>query len=274
MPATRWATIRPVKAASERATELGRYQLDFYDGFDAAQLDARRWIPHYLPQWSSQAASRPRYGISNGRLILRIDPDQRPWCPEFNGPVRVSSLQTGLFAGPLGSPIGQHRFSQRCVVREEQAETRLYTPRFGSIEMRARCEISPGNVAALWMIGFEDAPERSAEICIFELKGENVQPKRSVIGYGLHPFGDPAIRDAFFEDDFDLDVRVFNTYAVEWMADQTRFFVNHRLVRVIGQSPQYEMQLMLNLYELNGADADEMRFEVDYVAGYRPLGAV
>ena len=38
-----------------------------------------------------------------GGLRLLIEADQEPWCPEFDGEVRVSSLQTGVFAGPVGS---------------------------------------------------------------------------------------------------------------------------------------------------------------------------
>ena len=253
-----------------KITDLGQYRLDFHDDFASDRLDTHRWIPHYLPQWSNRAAAQACYTISGGSLTLRIDPEQQPWCPDLNGPVRVSSLQTGLYAGTRGSSLGQHRFAAACRVCEEQPETRLYTPRFGYIELRARCEISSNNVAAFWMIGFEDLPEKSAEICIFELKGSNIQPERAVIGYGVHPFGDPTIHDEFYEDEFELDVRQFNTYAVEWTPDQTRFYVNDQRIRTIHQSPQYEMQLMLNIYDLHNFNAAEMRFIVDSVAGYRP----
>ena len=66
-----------------------------------------------------------------------IEDDQPPWCPEFDGGTRVSSLQTGVFAGPLGSGVGQHRFTPDAVVREEQVERRLYTPQYGFFELRA-----------------------------------------------------------------------------------------------------------------------------------------
>jgi hypothetical protein len=66
-----------------------------------------------------------------------------PWCPEFDGEVRVSSLQTGVFSGPRGSAIGQHRFSPDAVVREEQEERRLYTPLYGIVETRLRAIDDP-----------------------------------------------------------------------------------------------------------------------------------
>jgi len=258
-----------MKVPAQRTVEGRLYELEFYDGFEPAVLDTKKWIPFYLPQWSSRARAAPRYELSGQALVLKVDPDQLPWCPELNGSVRVSSLQTGLFAGPVGSAQGQHRFSKDCVVREAQRELKTYLPQYGYFELRARCEISANNVAALWMIGFEDEPERSAEICLFELKGGNVGEGRAKIGYGLHPFGDPQIVDDFHEDEFELDVSRFNTYAAQWTEERVSFFINGRLILTSEQSPAYPMQLMLNLYDLENRDAEAMRFIVDYVAGYR-----
>src|ERR687887_137035 len=63
------------------------YVLDFADDFDGERLDERRWLPYYLPQWSSRQAAAARYRLGDGRLRLRIDADQPPWCPEFDGDV-------------------------------------------------------------------------------------------------------------------------------------------------------------------------------------------
>lgn len=254
--------------SSIKQTTFGTYSLDFYDDFVADQLDLTKWIPYYLPQWSNRIAAMPCYSIHDSRLILQIEQHQQPWCPEFNGDVRVSSLQTGLFAGALGSAVGQHRFAPACVVREVQPTTKLYTPMFGYIEMRAKCSIAPNNVAALWMIGFEEQPDQSAEICIFELKGTNVGPNSAIIGYGVHPFGDPTIHDEFYEDEFAINIHDFNVYAAEWTPIAIHFYVNHRLIRTIQQSPEYAMQLMLNIYDLENRNAKPMEFHVDYVAGY------
>ena len=56
--------------------------------------------------------------------------------PPLDGDVRMSSLQTGVFAGPLGSTLGQRRFNPDATVREEQRNVRLYTPRYGRIASR------------------------------------------------------------------------------------------------------------------------------------------
>jgi hypothetical protein len=93
--------------------------------------------------------SAARYEVGGGFLRLLIEEDQEPWCPELDGEIRVSSLQTGLFAGPVGSTIGQHRFHPEAVVREAQESRRLYTPPYGRIELRARATDDPRSMVAL-----------------------------------------------------------------------------------------------------------------------------
>jgi hypothetical protein len=251
------------------------YELEFEDHFDAGTLDLRRWVPHYLPQWSSRARSAARYSIGDSCLRLRIEAEQKPWCPEFDGNVRVSSFQTGAFAGPLGSAVGQHRFTREAVVREEQSNVRLYTPQYGFFELRAKAVDDPLSMVALWMIGYEDEPERSAEICICEIFGRDVTPTAAHVGMGVHPFGDPDIVDDFSAELLPIDAREFHVYAADWAPDHVEFFVDAESVKVIEQSPAYPMQLMLNIYEFPAEDGAGERgdeypkeFVVDYVRGY------
>jgi hypothetical protein len=240
-------------------------------------LDGARWLPYYLPQWSSRAASAARYQVGGGVLRLVIEEDQQPWCPEFDGEVRVSSLQTGVFAGPVGSAVGQQRFRPGLVVREAQRDARLYTPQYGLFELRAKATDDPRCMVALWMIGYEDAPDRSAEICICEIFGRGVTPGRAGVGMGLHPFGDPAIRDEFSVEDVAIDVRDFHVYAAEWTPERVAFFVDDQPVKTVEQSPGYPMQFMLGIYEFpeDGPSAESAhpypkQFVVDYFRGYRP----
>jgi hypothetical protein len=250
-------------------------RLVFSDDFDAPELDPNRWLAHYLPHWSTIDRTRPRYSIADGCLILRIDPDQPAWCPEFNGGVKVSNLQTGQFSGPVGSRIGQHRFSADLVVREEHPRQQLFMMHRGRIELRAKAAIGPANVAALWLIGFEDQPERSGELCLVEIKGWELDAKTALIGYGIKPWQDPSLRPDFHEDRLDLDVGEFHTYTLDWSASGVDFFVDGRLLRHLAQSPDYPMQLMLDLYELPGMATQERdsvaSFTVDYVR-VRELG--
>ena len=252
------------------------YVLDFSDEFAKNTLDKSKWSPYYLPQWSSKEKTATNYVINKGHLILKIDEDQQPWSKEFNGEVKVSSLQTGVFSGELGSTIGQHRFTDKCLVREPQKTQKLYTPQYGYFEIRAKALSYKNNVCAFWMIGFEDEPNKSGEICIMEIKGWNVEERRAINGYGIRSFADTALENEFFEDEFEIDAIAFNIYAAEWFPDRIEFYINNRKVKTIQQSPTYEMQFMLNIYEV---PTDEelldnsypKLFEIDYVRAYKPI---
>jgi hypothetical protein len=257
--------------------EKQNYILEFNDEFQKPILDTKKWVPYYLPQWSSKEQSKPNYHLGNGNLVLKITEDQEAWCPEFNGDVKCSSIQTGIFSGKLGSKEGQHRFNPLCVVREEQTNIQTYTPQYGFFEIRAKAVDTESNVVALWMIGYEDEPDKSAEICIFEIKGENVNKKSAIIGYGIHPFGDTTIKDEFHEDRFAIDVTKYHVYAVEWTPTYVDFYIDNIKVRTIHQSPNYPMQLMLNIYELPlekeriGKDKKYPKeFTIDYIRVYQP----
>lgn len=258
------------------------YTLERHDEFDAPVLDETLWLPYYLPHWSSRAATAPRYAIEDGALMLQIERDQPPWCPEFDGQVRASSIQTGHFSGPLGGSAGQLRFSDQLVVREVQRNVRLYTPQYGYFEMRAKGPSASATHAALWMIGYEDTPERSGEICVCELLGAYAGETASRVKLGVHPWRDPALTDEFFTHDVDFDIRQFHLYAVEWTPERVDFYLDNIKVRTVNQSPRYPMQFMLSMYELpfegawNGAyDPSEpypRRFTVDYFRAYQPVG--
>ncbi len=227
------------------------YRLEFADDFRGAELDRSKWLPHYLPQWSSRAASAARYRLTPEGLELTIAPEQRPWCPEFDGAVRVSSLQTGVRSGLLGFPDGQHRFNPQVRVREIQAEQRLYVPLHGRFELRARLSLGPGQLGALWAVGFEDRPERSGEITIMEIFGDTIDADGAVLGYGIKQVNDPALTTEFHQDRLAFDPAQFHLYAAEWSPAGVDFFLDGRRLRRSAQSPAYPMQFMLNVYELS-----------------------
>jgi hypothetical protein len=252
-----------------------RHQLEFEDTFEGRELARDRWLPYHLPHWSSRERSAARYEVAGGTLRLAIHADQQPWCPELDGNTRVSSLQTGAFSGPLGSAIGQHRFNPNALVREAQPNVRLYTPQYARIELRAKASDDPDSMVALWMIGYEDEPERSAEICICEIFGRDVSPDQAGVGVGVHPFGDPTIVDDFSKETIPIDVRDFHVYAAEWTQKEVAFSVDGEVIKTVDQSPAYPMQLMLGIYEFPATSGDDStmpypkEFVVDYVRGYR-----
>jgi len=86
--------------------DRSRYVLEFEEDFRGPQLASDRWVAHYLPPWTTPERSAARYDLEPGLLRLRIDADQLAWRPE-DGPMRVSSLQTGTGSGLAGSTVGQ-----------------------------------------------------------------------------------------------------------------------------------------------------------------------
>jgi hypothetical protein len=224
---------------------------EFADDFDGPALDTRVWVPHYLPQWSSRAESAATYEVAESELRLTIPPDQGLWCaPDHEPPLRVSGIQSGVFSGPVGSPVGQQPFADGAVVREAQETHWGWTPQHGRLEVRARMELSPRSMAAVWMAGIEDAPHRSAEICIFEIFGDAVAEGASAaVGMGVHPFRDPAIVDEFAAERVPVDVREPHVYAADWRPGRVDFFVDDARVKTVEQAPDYPMQMMIAVFD-------------------------
>ena len=52
-------------AVADPVSKAG-YELAFEDTFDGDALDLTRWLPHYLPQWSSREAAAARYRLGDG----------------------------------------------------------------------------------------------------------------------------------------------------------------------------------------------------------------
>jgi hypothetical protein len=245
------------------------FELEFEDTFDGERLDEARWLPYYLPHWSSRGRAAARYELRDGCLRLQIDADQEPWCPALDGEVRVSSLQTGCFAGPLGSRIGQHRFHPDAVVAEEQPELRLYTPHYGRIEVRLRAVADPRALVAFWLIGFEDVPERSGELCVCELFGSDVSAGEALVGVGTRRFADPSLAGDFEQVRVPIDATGFHDYAAEWTPGRAAFSVDGEPIRTVGEAPDYPLQLMLGIYELEPGGDHPKELVVDHVRGYR-----
>ena len=249
------------------ASRLDRtgYELVVDERFTGPALDPTRWVPHYLPQWSTPDRSAARYALSPEGLTLRVDHDQPAWSPEFDGELRVSNLQTGVRSGAVGSGEGQHPFRSGLVVRTAQPESSLWLLHYGLIEVRLRPSTHARALTALWLIGFEQVPEQSGELCVVELFGRDIADDGSArVGLGLHPFGDPALRDDFVQVEFAGESRDWHTYSVEWMPGAARFFIDDTLVAEADQSPDYPLQLMLNLYELpDGTPRDPAEYPLE-----------
>ena len=221
------------------------------DDFDGPGLDDAVWLPHYLPAWSSRAATAATYEVRDSCLRLSIPPEQGLWLPgEHEPPLRVSAVQSGNWSGPAGGTRGQQPWREGAVVREEQARFAGWTPTGGHLEMRARMVLTPRSMAAWWLVGLEDQPERCAEICVFEIFGDTVEPGVSAaVGAGLHAFRDPAVAEDFAAVRLPIDVAGFHGYAVDWTPDRVRFSVDGTEVRSCTGPPRYPMQSMVAVFD-------------------------
>ena len=253
------------------------YELVFAEDFDAPALDETRWVPHYLPQWTTPDRSAARYDLHPGWLRLRIDADQAAWRPE-DGELRVSNVQTGSFSGPAGSDRGTHRHRPDLVVRSPLPTRRLFTPTGGLVEARLRASADPTCMLAVWLVGFEEAaPDQAGEICIAELYGDRIGPDGSSVRTGIKAHGDPWLHEHMADVEVPLDATGWHTYAAAWTADETRIYVDDELVRILDQGTAYPMQLMLDLFEFPaGPDRDPATYpkhgDVAAVRGYRAVG--
>jgi hypothetical protein len=223
---------------------------DFLDDFDGPDLDTTVWVPHYLPQWSSRAASAATYDVADSCLRLSIPPEQGLWCPDLHAPLRVSGIQSGCFAGPVGSTVGQQPVRPGAVVREEQPAHWGWTPRYGLLELRARATVTPRSMVAWWLVGLEDAPERSGELCVVEVLGDAVDPvSGAAVGVGTHPFRDPRLAEDFATPRPGIDVADWHTYAVDWRPDGAVFLVDGAEVHRVAGTPDYPVQAMLAVFD-------------------------
>jgi beta-glucanase (GH16 family) len=111
--------------------------------------------------------------------------------------------------------------------------------------------------------------------------GNEAGSESSLVRYGVHPWSDPALREKFYIERFEIDITQFHIYAVEWTPDHIDFFIDNVKIKTIQQSPRYPMQFMLGIFELpyegawNGPYDPRApypkRFTIDYVRGYQPI---
>ncbi len=226
---------------------------DLTDDFDDPDLDRDVWVPHYLPQWSSRAATAAAYEVRDSCLRLYLPEDAPLWCPEDHPPLRVSGIQSGVFSGPVGSTVGQQPVRPGAVVREEQPAHWGWTPRYGLLEMRARATVTPRSMVAWWLVGLEDVPERCGELCVMEVFGDAVDPvEGAAVGAGTHPFRDPRLVEDFAAPRPGIDVADWHTYAVDWRPDGAAFAVDGQVVREVAVTPDYPVQAMLAVFDFPG----------------------
>lgn len=236
--------------------DRSRFVLAFADDFSGPELNADRWVDHYLPHWTTPERSQARYAFTADGLQLRVEADQPAWRPE-DGELRVSNIQTGSFSGAYGSGIGQHRHLGDLTVRTPQPNRRLWTPSTGLVEATVRASADPTCMLAIWLVGFEEqSPQQSGEICIAELFGNVIGSPPSLVRSGVKAHHDPALTSEVTDISLDIDATDWHTYAAAWDAQQVTLFVDDRWVAGWNQGLDYPLQLMVDLFEFPQSSDD------------------
>ena len=153
-----------------------------------------------------------------------------------------------------------------------------YTPHFGKLEIRMRANVTERSMVAFWIIGLEDRPERSGEICVAEIFGDAVRDGSAAVGMGVHRFRDPALREEWAAERFDIDVAAFHTYGIDWRQGSVSFAIDDRVVRRLDRAPDYPMQLMIGVFDfparaVAGEAPPPPELVVSRVRGRPPTGA-
>ncbi|MFT4264380.1 MAG: hypothetical protein QM572_13415 [Nocardioides sp.] len=231
----------PLPPPPERAPDLDE---DF-----SAGLSPARWVPHYLPQWTTPERSAARYRLRPDGIELRIEADQPDWRPE-DAPLRVSNLQTGVYGGPVGSGRGTHRHREDgLTVRTETPTRLLFAPSRGRVDLTVSASTDEGCMLAAWLIGTEHrGGEDSGEICVFEIDAAAIgEPTTCRVGIKAHH--DPRLRTDMAEVRVPFPASRPHAWTVVWGAGETVIGCDGAVVRRLAQAPDYPLFLMLDLFE-------------------------
>jgi hypothetical protein len=239
--------------------------------FEGSDLAADTWVPWYLPHWSSRAGSRASYDVSGSVLRLSIPVALGLWCADRHSPpLRTSTIASGLYAGPLGSTVGQQPFADGLRVTEEQDPFRGWVLSGGRLTVRARADITRRSMVSVWLTGFEDEPDRSGEVCVFEVFGDTVTPTEAGVGAGTHPFRDPVLREDFVVTPLPIDLREWHDFAVDMRPGECTWTVDGEVVRTVDRCPTYPLQLFVGVFDFPDRDDGTLgdhvpSLEVDWI---------
>ncbi|KTS55488.1 hypothetical protein NS206_16385 [Microbacterium testaceum] len=221
---------------------------DLHDDFRTG-LDPRWWVASYLPHWTTPERARARYDTGPDGLALRIDRDQPDWREE-DAPLRVSNLQTGVFSGPVGSPLGSHRHREGLTVRTETPTRLLFAPSSGRVEITVSASRDVNCMTAAWLVGTEHrSPTESGEICIFEIDADAIG-ETTVARSGIKAHHDPHLTSDMSEVALPLDASAPHTWFVQWGSGETVIGCQDRTLRRVAQAPDYPLFLMIDLFEI------------------------
>jgi len=262
------------------AVDKTGYRLIFQDEFDAGTLDTSRWVPQYLSSWTKEPElAAPNYIIENGLMRLQIFAETQPWCPEYDGKTVVSGFTTG-------DRNALHNWNGTNVVRNPVEMQATHLNQYGYYEIRAKGQAGSARHVAWWLLGFEDIPEESAEVDIFEILGNNSHK----VPVNFHAWSDPDAPDGggFSYTNSQMDFHdEFHIYGFNWIEgggqgstpDKMEFYVDGVKTGEKNVNIDYPMIQLFSLYEKRAGGWTGVwlpkpypnTFDIDYVRVYKPI---
>ncbi len=254
------------------------YRLIFQDEFDGETLDDSRWVPQYLSSWAQKPElAEPTYIMENGLMRLQIFAETQPWCPEYDGETVVSGFTTG-------DRNALHNWNGTNAVRNPVEMQATHLNQYGYYEIRAKGQSGSARHAAWWLLGFEDVPDESAEIDIFEILGNNSHK----VPVNFHAWNDPDAPDGggFSYTNRQMDFHEeFHIYGFNWIEgggqgeapDKMEFYVDGVKTGERNVNLDYPVLQLFSLYEKRAGGWTGIwlpkpypnTFDIDYVRVYK-----
>ena len=254
------------------------YRLIFQDEFDGETLDDSRWVPQYLSSWAQKPElAEPTYIMENGLMRLQIFAETQPWCPEYDGETVVSGFTTG-------DRNALHNWNGTNAVRNPVEMQATHLNQYGYYEIRAKEQSGSARHAAWWLLGFEDVPDESAEIDIFEILGNNSHK----VPVNFHAWNDPDAPDGggFSYTNRQMDFHEeFHIYGFNWIEgggqgeapDKMEFYVDGVKTGERNVNIDYPVLQLFSLYEKRAGGWTGIwlpkpypnTFDIDYVRVYK-----
>ncbi|GAF08478.1 family 16 glycosylhydrolase [Paenibacillus pini] len=258
------------------------YRLIFQEEFGDKQLNQGKWVNKYLSSWTKTPQyAQPTYVMENGLMKLQIKQDTQPWAPEFDGQTVVSGFTTG-------NRNALHNWNGNNTVRNPVETELTHINQYGYYEIRAMGQPGSSRHVAWWLLGFEDIPNESAEIDIFEILGNNSHS----VPVAFHRWNDPTGPEgggfAYTNNNMDFH-KEFHTYGFNWVQgggsasqpDKMEFYVDGVKTGEKNVKIDYPLIQLFSLYEKRAggwtgpwvSKPYPNTFRLDYVRVYKKIPA-
>lgn len=279
-PGIDFITFTKIENVETNPIHKSGYRLIFDDEFDSTTLDPDLWVDKYLSSWTKiPNLAQPTYEIKDGIMELQIEGTTKPWCPEYDGETVVSGFTTG-------NRNALHNWNRSNQVRNPIDTELTHINQYGYYEIRAKGQPGSSRHVAWWLTGFEDVPEESSEIDIFEILGNSPNS----VPVAFHKWNDsdgPEGGNFTYRDNSKNFHTEYHTFGFDWIEgagsgttpDKMVFYVDGVKTGEKNVNIDYPMIQLFSLYEKRAGGWTgpwepmpyPNTFGIDYVRVYKKI---